>query len=86
MYKIPVCRPSLPNFDEYVAGLKNIWESKYVSNFGVYANKYEEMGKEYLGVRWARILGNADVGLILALSILDLKKGDEVILPSFTFN
>ncbi len=86
MYKIPVCRPSLPDFDQYVEGLKRIWKSKYLSNFAYYANKYEELGKKYLGVKYVRVLGNADVGLILGLSILDLKPGEEIILPSFTFN
>lgn len=86
MYKIPISRPSLPEFDIYVDGLKKIWESKYLSNFAYYANRYEELGKKYLGVKYARILGNADVGLILGLSILDLKPGDEIVLPSFTFN
>lgn len=86
MYKIPVCRPSLPDFDEYVEGLKKIWDTKYISNFAFYASKYESIAQEYLGAAYTRILGNADVGLILALSVLDLEKDSEVILSSFTFN
>lgn len=85
-YKIPICRPSLPDFNQYVDGLKKIWESKYLSNFVYYANKYEELGKKYLGAKYVRVLGNADIGLILGLSILDLKPSDEIILSSFTFN
>lgn len=86
MYKIPVSRPSLPNFDKYVDGLKVIWKSRYLSNFSYYANKYEDLCQKYLGVKHARVLGNADIGLILGLSILDLKPTSEIILPSFTFN
>jgi len=86
MYKVPICRPSLPEFSRYTHELKKIWQSKYLSNFGVYANKFEKTAAKYLNVRHARITGNADIGLILGLSVLDLEPGCEVILPSFTFN
>jgi len=86
MYKIPICRPSLPDFDEFVVGLQQIWDTKLLSNFAKYATQYEEISKEYTGAKYAIVLGNADVGLILGLSTLDLEPGDEVILSSFTFN
>lgn len=86
MYKIPVCRPSLPDFNQYVEGLKKIWGTKLLSNFAYYANEYESIGKKYLGTKFISVLGNADAGLIISLSVLDLDIDDEIILSSFTFN
>jgi dTDP-4-amino-4,6-dideoxygalactose transaminase len=86
MYKIPICRPSLPDINQYIKELKKIWKTKSLSNFSYYANKFETICKKYLKSNYNRILTSADIGLILSLSVLDLKSDDEVILSSFTFN
>lgn len=86
MYKIPIAKPSLPIWEDYILGLKKVWKSRLLSNFAEYSQKYEEVAVKYLGIKWVRVVGNADLGLILALSALDLKPNAEVITPSFTFN
>jgi dTDP-4-amino-4,6-dideoxygalactose transaminase len=86
MNKIPVCRPTLPDFNQYCDGLSKIWKTRMLSNFGEYALKLEEILMSYLGTNKIKIVGNADIGLTIALSALEVEAGSEVILPSFTFN
>ncbi len=83
---IPVCRPSLPKLKVYEKQIKHIWETKMLSNFSFYSSKLESIAQKYLGIKNIISVTNADMGLIISLSILDLPKGSEVILPSFTFN
>lgn len=86
MSKIPVCRPTLPKLSDYVSGLEEIWQSRMLSNFGKYANQFEQITSNYLGTKLVKIVGNADIGLTLAVAAFGFSEDDEVILPSFTFN
>lgn len=86
MNKIPVCRPTLPKLSDYVTGLEEIWQSRMLSNFGKYADQFESIVSEYLGTKLVKIVGNADIGLTLAVAAFGFEEDSEVILPSFTFN
>src|SRR5512139_1508814 len=46
---------------------------------------FEEKFKEYIGSKHAVSMNSCTAGLHLALKALDLKRGDEVVLPSVTF-
>lgn len=83
---IPVCKPSFPELGVYEKQLKRIWESKMLSNFAFYSSKLETIAQDYLGTKNVISVTNGDMGLIISLSILDLPKNSEVIIPSFTFN
>jgi dTDP-4-amino-4,6-dideoxygalactose transaminase len=86
MKKILIYKPSLPKLIQYERQLDNIWKSRKISNFAYYATKLENISKKYIGTNNIISITNADMGLILSLSVLDLPKGSEIILPSFTFN
>jgi dTDP-4-amino-4,6-dideoxygalactose transaminase len=83
---LPVTRPWLPGLDEYVDLLKDIWQSRMLSNFGKYAQLLEAKSRTYLGNPQALAVVNADIGLVLSLAALRLPEGSECLVPSFTFN
>lgn len=47
---ITVTSPLLPNLDEFNELLKQIWNSKWITNNGQFHKKLESALKEYLGV------------------------------------
>ena len=52
---------------------------------GPYVKKFESLLSSYCNVNYASTCFNATAALHLALAALDVKQGDEVIVPSFTF-
>jgi len=83
---IPICRPELPPLERYVELLRDIWDSRMLSNFGTYARRFERTAQTYLGTPRVRAVASCDLGLMIALAALDLPAGGEAIVPSFTFN
>jgi dTDP-4-amino-4,6-dideoxygalactose transaminase len=83
---LPVSRPSLPELEEYVALLQDIWQSRMLSNFGKYAQLFERKAQGYLGNPFTRAVVNCDAGLILALAALEVPEGGECLVQAFTFN
>lgn len=55
------------------------WQGKYVRNF-------EEKFSKYVNQKYATSTANGTSALVIALQSLNLKKGDEVIVPSLTFS
>jgi dTDP-4-amino-4,6-dideoxygalactose transaminase len=83
---IPITRPLLPPLDEYVDLLKEVWESRMLSNFGEFAQQFENEARTYLDVPFALALVSCDVGLILTLRALELPQGSPCFVSDFTFN
>ena len=83
---IQISSPELPELEDYTAYLEDIWESKMLSNFGHYAECFEDQIKRISGARYCSVVSSCDVGLIITLKAFDLKRGSEVLVPSFTFN
>ncbi|MDO8666746.1 MAG: DegT/DnrJ/EryC1/StrS family aminotransferase [Gemmatimonadales bacterium] len=79
-------RPELPPLEKYVELLRDIWDSRLLSNFGKYAQLFESRAQRQVGTPRVRSVANADIGLVIALAALDLPEGGEAIVPSFTFN
>jgi dTDP-4-amino-4,6-dideoxygalactose transaminase len=61
-----------------------VLRSKWLST-GPVTEKFEKTFAEYLGGGYAVAVSNGTAALHLALACLNVKKGDEVILPSLTF-
>jgi len=79
---IPVCRPWLPgNEKKYVL---DALETNWISSSGKYINKFEEKFSKYCGAKYGISCSSGFGALHLACSALELKKGDEVIMPTFT--
>jgi perosamine synthetase len=79
---IPVCKPWLPGKErEYVNDALN---SNWISSAGQYIKKFEEGFAKFCGTRYGVCCSNGLAALHLACASLGLKKGDEVIVPTFT--
>lgn len=61
-----------------------VLRSKWIST-GPKSKELEEMFCEYFNAEYAVSLSNCTVALHLALEVLDIEEGDEVICPSLTF-
>lgn len=76
-------RSSMPPIDEYIDEIRQIWNSRWLSNEGRVHQRFQLELKEYLGVENLELYSNGHMSLELALSALDLK--GEVITTPFTF-
>lgn len=61
-----------------------VLKSKWLSQ-GEYVKKFEDEFAEYLSVKYAVAVSSGTSALHLALRALDIKEGDEIIVPSLTF-
>ena len=87
MYKVPLMRPSLPDRDEFVKVIYDLWETKMLSNFSKYSKLFESSSKEYFNSdRNFLSVSSCDIGLTLILKSFNFPAGSEVLVPSFTFN
>src|ERR1700694_4403044 len=79
---IPVNEPKLGERElEYVS---ECVRTGWVSSAGRFINEFEEGWAAYCGRRYGIAVSNGTVALQLAVACLELKPGDEVIMPSFT--
>jgi len=79
---IPVNEPSLGNKElEYVS---ECVRSGWISSAGRFINEFEERWANYCGRRYGIAVCNGTVALQAAVACLELKPGDEVIMPTFT--
>ncbi|MGB8320775.1 MAG: DegT/DnrJ/EryC1/StrS family aminotransferase [Ignavibacteriaceae bacterium] len=80
---IYVTQPSLPPLDEFVDYLKDIWESKKLTNNGKYHQLFEDALAEFLGVKYISLFTNGTLALITALQALRIT--GEVITTPYSF-
>lgn len=83
MNKILVTRSSMPDFDEYIEEIKEIWDSHWLTNMGPKHKKLQAELKEYLGVENIDLFVNGHMSLELSLQALKMQ--GEVITTPFTF-
>ncbi len=80
---INVTRSSLPEFDEYCAEIRSIWDSHWLTNMGEKHERLERALEDYLGVENVTLLTNGHLALETILQALDLH--GEIITSPFTF-
>lgn len=81
--KIAVTRSSMPTYEEYCEEIKEMWESRWLTNMGVKHQKFQEQLEKYLGVEALDLFTNGHMALELSLQALRLE--GEVITTPFTF-
>ena len=81
--KITVTSPLLPNLDEFHEMLKEIWDSKWVTNNGSFHKQLEVALAEYLKVPYVSLFTNGTLPLITALQALRIT--GEVITTPYSF-
>ncbi|MBV9328766.1 MAG: DegT/DnrJ/EryC1/StrS family aminotransferase [Chloroflexi bacterium] len=79
---IPVNEPLLTEAD--VASVTDALRSGWISGSGPYVETFENRWAAYCGRQHGIAVANGSVALQVAVSLLDLQPGDEVILPAFT--
>ena len=80
---ITVTSPLLPDLDEFHELLKEIWESKWITNNGQFHQQLEKALSEYLGVEYLSLFTNGTLPLITALQAMHVT--GEVITTPYSF-
>lgn len=81
--KYPVYQPSLSgNERKYVM---ECLDSTWISSKGKFINQFEDKFSQYLGINYSASVSNGTVAIHAALLALGIGKGDEVIVPTFTY-
>jgi len=80
---INVTQPFLPPLDEFYEYLKDIWESRFLTNDGKYHQALEKALCEYLGVKHISLFANGTLALITALQEMQIT--GEVITTPYSF-
>jgi len=82
MKKIPLTKPYIP--PEVKDRVLQVLDSGYLTE-GSVTSEFEDSIKEYIGCEHAIAVSNCTVGLEMALRSLGIGKGDEVIVPDYTY-
>ena len=80
---IYVTQPYLPDLKEFYPYLEAIWDSKNLTNGGVFHQQLEEELCRYLGVKYISLFSNGTIALVVALQALGIK--GEVITSPYSF-
>ena len=83
MNNINVTQSSMPEFEEYMDEIKDIWQSHWLTNMGVKHQALQVRLKDYLDVPNIDLVTNGHLALELSMQALGLK--GEVITTPFTF-
>lgn len=83
MDKIQVTRSSMPEIEEYINEIKELWETRWLTNSGAKHRTLEAQLCDYLEVKNTTLFCNGHLALYTALKALNLK--GEVITTPFTF-
>lgn len=64
--------------------LEECIDSGWISSEGPYVNKFEKGVANYVGRKFATACSSGSAAINIAIKALELKEGDEVIMPTFT--
>ena len=86
----PASQPALPVYRPDLSGNERAYvleciDSSWISSLGVFIERFERALAEATGAAHAIAVCNGSVALHLAMHVLGLGPGDEVIVPSFTY-
>lgn len=79
----PISMPSIT--EKEISLVHEAMKSGWVSSLGPFIDKFEKSFASFCGVKYALAASNGTTGLHLALEVLGIGKGDEVIIPDLTF-
>lgn len=82
---INVTRSSMPDFNEYIEEIRELWDTHWLTNMGVKHQKLQEQLEKYLNCKHVTLYTNGHLALEGILEAYDFKKGSEVITTPFTF-
>ena len=85
MKQILVTRSSMPTFEEYCDEIKDLWNTRWLTNMGAKHQQLQAELEEYLAVPHVTLYTNGHLALENAIAALNLPRGGEVITTPFTF-
>ncbi len=65
--------------------IQKVFESNYIAPLGEFVNKFEEKLKEYTKAKAALAVSSGTAAIHLALRVLGIQQGDDVLVSTFTF-
>ena len=80
---INVTRSSMPSFEEYCEEIRDIWDSRWLTNMGVKHQALEAELKKYLDMPYVTLFTNGHLALENIIEAYELK--GEIITTPFTF-
>lgn len=80
---IQVTRSSMPDLEEYIEEIKNLWGSRWLTNMGLKHKQLEEVLLHYLDASNIKLFTNGHLALECAIATFDLT--GEIITTPFTF-
>ncbi len=80
---INVTKTFLPPFDEFIEKIKPLWESRWITNQGKFAEQLESELKQFLGVRNLLLVSNGTIAIQLAIKALELN--GEIITTPYSY-
>jgi len=78
-----VTRPYMPDLEDFIPYLKDIWDSKWLTNNGKFHQQLEKELAKYLGVKYISLFNNGTLALVTALQTLRIT--GEVITTPYSF-
>ncbi len=85
MKMINVTRSSMPGFEEYCEEIRDLWESRWLTNMGVKHKQLQAQLEEYLCAPHVILYTNGHLALENIIAAMDFPEGSEVITTPFTF-
>ena len=83
--RITVTKTSLPPYEEFAQAIRPLWESRWVTNMGVYHQKLEQELGEFLQVPFVSLMVNGHMSLEMAIQAFHFPPGSEIITTPYTF-
>lgn len=80
---IQVTKSSMPNFEDFSEEIKDLWDTRWLTNMGKKHQKLESMLTNYLNVPYLSLFTNGHLALESIIQLFDLT--GEVITTPFTF-
>lgn len=78
-----VTQPSLPEIEDFIPFLRQIWDSKVLTNNGKFHREFEMKLAEFLGVPYISLFANGTLALLTAIKVMGIS--GEVITTPYSF-
>lgn len=82
---INVTRSSMPSFEEYCQEIKELWDSRWLTNMGVKHRQLQAELEAFLAVPHVTLYTNGHLALEQVIEAMSFPAGSEVITTPFTF-
>ncbi len=82
---INVTRSSMPSYEEYCEEIKDLWDSRWLTNMGAKHQQLQAKLEQYMDVAHVALFTNGHIALETVIEAMAFPNGSEVITTPFTF-